>query len=98
VCTAPGPTLVERYEQRAHSGERHPGHTDATGLHEVLRRLLTERWHALELEGPVFIVDTTDWRVDLNRLVHSINTAVRHPSSPSGEQSFSKHDAEPTSG
>jgi hypothetical protein len=28
VCTAPGPTLVERYERRALSGERHPGHSD----------------------------------------------------------------------
>jgi hypothetical protein len=78
---------VAFYERRARSGERHPGHTDATALDEVLQRLLTERWDALELEGPVFIVDSTDWRVDLNRLVRNIETAVGHPASPSGEQS-----------
>src|SRR5258708_27729259 len=29
VCAAPGPTLVQRFERRALSGERHPAHTDA---------------------------------------------------------------------
>jgi predicted kinase len=76
VCTAPGPTLVERYERRALSGERHPGHTDATALHEWRPRLLTQRWDALELDGPVFIVDTTDWRIDLDALVHAISSAI----------------------
>jgi hypothetical protein len=78
VCTAPGPILVERYERRARSGERHPGHTDAASLDEWRPRLLTQRWDALELDGPVFIVDTTDWRVDLDALVRGITAAVRH--------------------
>ena len=95
VCTAPGPTLVERYARRARSGERHPGHTDVTALGEVLPRLLAERWDALELEGPVFIVDTTDWRIDLDGLVRSINTAVGQSGSPSGERTSSRNDAAP---
>jgi tRNA(Arg) A34 adenosine deaminase TadA/predicted kinase len=78
VCTAPGATLVERYERRARSDERHPGHTDATALDEWRPRLLTQRWDALELDGPVFIVDTTDWRVDLEGLVRRISASVGH--------------------
>jgi predicted kinase len=86
VCTAPGPTLVERFERRARSGERHPGHIDAAALDEWRVRLLTERWDALALEGPVFNVDAGDWRVDLDGLVRDITAAIRHPASPSGER------------
>jgi len=81
VCSAPGPTLVERYERRARSGERHPGHADVAALDELLPRLLTERWDALELEGPVFRVDTTDRRIDLDSLVRIITTAIKYPAS-----------------
>lgn len=91
VCTAPGPVLVERYERRARSGERHPGHTDAAAIGEWRPRLLTERWDALELEGAVFIVDTTDWHIDFDRLVRGIRGAVGQPIAPADERSFSDH-------
>ena len=82
VCTAPGPTLVERFERRARSGERHPGHADAASLDELLPRLLAERWDALELEGPVFTVDTTDGVVDIDGLARSIRLVAERPCSP----------------
>jgi predicted kinase len=74
VCTADGPTLVERYEKRALSGERHPGHTDARSLAELLPRLLNERWEALDLDAPVLTVDTTNTPVDIDGLVRSIRS------------------------
>jgi len=58
VCTASGPTLVERDKQRIVTGERHPGHTESAPLEETLSRLLSGRWGALDLEGPVIRVDT----------------------------------------
>jgi predicted kinase len=58
VCTASGPTLVERYRRRIVTGERHPGHTDSDSMDEILRRLLTGRWDALDLAGPVISVNT----------------------------------------
>jgi predicted kinase len=58
VCSASGPTLVERYRRRISTGERHPGHTDAAALDDILQRLLIERWDALDLDGPVLRVDT----------------------------------------
>jgi hypothetical protein len=72
VCSAPGPTLVERFERRALSGERHPGHADAASLDEFRSRLLTERWEALDLGGPVLTVDTSSGEVDVEGLVRSI--------------------------
>ena len=78
VCTAPGPTLVDRFERRERTGERHPGHCGAASLDEILPRLLAERWDALELEGPVFTVDTTE-NVDIETLARSISLATGAP-------------------
>jgi predicted kinase len=82
VCTAPGPTLVERFERRERSGERHPGHAGIASLDEILPRLLAERWDALEPEGPVFTVDTTDGVVDVDRLARSIRLVAGRRGSP----------------
>jgi hypothetical protein len=58
VCTASGPTLVERYKRRIVTRERHPGHTESEPLEETPSRLLNGRWDALDLDGPVIHVDT----------------------------------------
>jgi tRNA(Arg) A34 adenosine deaminase TadA/adenylylsulfate kinase-like enzyme len=76
VCTAPGTTLIERFERRIRTGERHPGHADATWLDEVLPRLLVERWEALDLDGPVFSVDTANGPIDVAGLCRRIRAAV----------------------
>jgi tRNA(Arg) A34 adenosine deaminase TadA/predicted kinase len=76
VCSAPGPTLIERFERRVRTGERHPGHVDATWLDEVLSRLLVERWEALDLDGPVFSVDTANGPIDVAGLCRRIRAAV----------------------
>jgi tRNA(Arg) A34 adenosine deaminase TadA/predicted kinase len=77
ACAAPGLSLVERFERRARSGERHPGHTDAASLDELLPRLLTESWDALELDGPVFRVETGNGAVDIDDLVSRIHLSGR---------------------
>jgi predicted kinase len=69
VCTAPGEILVDRFEARARSGQRHPGHADVTSLDELLPRLLSERWEALDLPGPVFTIDTANGQVNVDDLV-----------------------------
>jgi predicted kinase len=58
VCTASGPTLVERYKRRIVTRERHPGHTESEPLEETLSRLLNGHWDALDLDGLVIRVDT----------------------------------------
>lgn len=73
VCTASGPTLVERYARRIRTGERHPGHAASDVRGTVLRRLLAEQWDALDLEGPVVYVDTEgEAAVDLDALARQI--------------------------
>ena len=72
VCTAPSEILVERFVLRARSGQRHPGHVSEASFDEVLPRLLSERWEALELPGPAFTVDTAAGQVDVPVLVRRI--------------------------
>jgi predicted kinase len=76
VCSAPGTTLIERFERRIRTGERHPGHADATWLDEVLPRLLAECWEALDLDGPVFSVGTANGPVDIDTLGSRIRAAT----------------------
>ena len=75
LCTAPGPVLVERFRERVASGARHPGHDDATSLEQMLQRLLDERWAALELAGPVFVVNTSAGPIDIDGLAAAIEAA-----------------------
>jgi predicted kinase len=68
VCTASRAALLERF--RARSGSRHPGHIDDERLEDVVESIDAGRWRALELDGELVEVDTTDWdRVDVGGLV-----------------------------
>ena len=55
-CTAPVPTLMERYAARA--SVRHPGHVDAQISEDVRTRLLAGDWQPLTLPGTVITVET----------------------------------------
>jgi predicted kinase len=68
VCSADREILLERFVER--SGSRHPGHIDGERLEDVEESIDAGRWSALELEGELVEVDTTDWAgVDVARLV-----------------------------
>ena len=78
VCTASRSTLAERYRRRIATGERHTGHTESEPLEETLSRLLDGRWEALDVEGPVFTVDT-DGGIDsatVDSLLEQIRQAI----------------------
>lgn len=78
VCTAAGPTLVERYRRRFETGERHPGHLDAVALEEHRDLLLTGRATPLGIAGPVLTLDTTDFAtVDYDNLLRDLRRAAR---------------------
>ena len=67
VCTASRDVLIERFTSR---GDRHPGHIDEERLDDVIESIDTGRWRALELDGELVEVDTTDWStVDIDALV-----------------------------
>jgi predicted kinase len=78
VCTASGPTLLERYKRRIVTRERHPGHTESEPIEETLSRLLNGHWDALDLDGPVIHVDTE--RQTPDHLVDAIVEEMRQDS------------------
>ncbi len=59
-CHAPGHLLFERFERRARSGERHPGHVDANNLDEFRVHLLETKQKPLDLPGPCIHIDTSN--------------------------------------
>ena len=83
VCRASAATLEQRYRQRSLTGERHPGHTESELLDETVSRILTGRWDALDLPGPVITVNT-DAEVDVSRVASCVRQAMdtRWPPQP----------------
>jgi len=68
ACTASREVLLERFRERSDS--RHPGHIDDERLEDVTESIDAGRWRALELDGELIEVDTTDWStVDVGALV-----------------------------
>jgi predicted kinase len=68
VCAASREALLERFVARSDS--RHPGHIDDERLEDVEESIDAGRWRALELQGELIEVDTTDWSaVDVDALV-----------------------------
>jgi predicted kinase len=61
LCVADGPTLYERYCQRAGSADRHPGHVETLNFEEHRELLLRGRIDPLPLGGALYELDTTDF-------------------------------------
>ncbi|MXX24342.1 MAG: ATP-binding protein [Caldilineaceae bacterium SB0668_bin_21] len=67
--------LRQRYAQRVDNGERHPGHVDRLRMGEFDTVELARRNRPLDLDGPVFHVDTTDFAsLDFDSLVKQLHT------------------------
>lgn len=59
-CTAPEEKLVERFEERRHSGRRHPGHGEQDeGPNGFREHMEHTDYGPMDLEGEVLSVDTT---------------------------------------
>ena len=68
VCSASREVLIERFVARSDS--RHPGHIDDERLEDVEESIDAGRWRALEVNGELIEVDTTDWaNVDVDGLI-----------------------------
>ena len=74
-CTCDGPTLLQRFKQRAESSSsrRHPGHGDQLNYEEFTPGLLKGRLSPLEIGGTLYEVDTTDFRsLDYKKIIDTI--------------------------
>lgn len=59
LCYTEGDILVERFRDRAESGNRHEGHRDAQSLEEWKPTLSSGKIEALSLDGALYEIDTT---------------------------------------
>jgi len=76
VCETAGEVLRQRYQARAESGRRHPGHVDHVLAAEFNFDDLRLKHAALDIGGRVVRVDTTDFgAIDYAELLQSIRAA-----------------------
>jgi predicted kinase len=59
-CSAPNQVILERFRDRAGSGERHPGHQDLEVIDDLAVALDSGRYEPLNLKAPLYRVDTTE--------------------------------------
>jgi predicted kinase len=74
-CGGDPEVLVDRYRERAESGERHPVHADEESAPEVEARIRAGEWRPLELEGELIEVDTTQ-DVDVDAVVKRVSASA----------------------
>ncbi len=60
MCQCQGDVLFKRFQDRAESGLRHPGHCDTTNYEELKPILLKGKADPLEIDGEILTFDTTD--------------------------------------
>ena len=71
-CVTDADVLLERFQARWASGARHPGHADHVTLPEM-QALVNRELPALEIEGTVWKLDTTNFeKIDDTRLFSAI--------------------------
>jgi predicted kinase len=74
-CMTDGEVLFNRFKERAESGERHPGHVDATTYDEMRDILLKGRHDPLDIGGPIIEVDTTDFAaIQYNQVLSQVQS------------------------
>jgi predicted kinase len=87
LCKAEGRILVQRFRERAESGERHSGHVDATNYDEMEPQLRRGRIEQLQLTGPLIEIDTSDFDVlnweeilqTVRQAITGSNESQKHP-------------------
>lgn len=68
-CITDGNILVERFKQRANTGERHPGHFDSVLTKELEPYLLKGKITPLDIGGEFMDIDTSDFeKIDYEEL------------------------------
>ncbi len=76
--TAAPATIARRFEQRAASAERHPGHVELANMAEFRPALLRADDAPLPLDGALYAVDTTDFAaVAYPALLQSLRSELR---------------------
>ncbi len=73
LCQASDEVLLERFKERAKSGERHPGHMDRANLKDFEKALKEDTYEPLDIGGETLTVDTNDFdKIDYPALLKTI--------------------------
>jgi predicted kinase len=76
-CQTAGEVLLQRFEKRIGTAERHRGHYDRIELEYIRPILLQGRRENLNISGPIYELDTTDFgRVDYQGLYAALETTL----------------------
>lgn len=79
-CRGDGRVLLERFEERARLGLRHPGHVDQLALDELRDSLLAGASAPLAIAGDCFLFDSTSSDDgQLGRLVAEVSQVLEPP-------------------
>ncbi len=79
-CIAKSEIVIQRFSERAYSGNRHPGHVDEGNLEEMRQRIENGIHCHLRLKAKLFTIDTTDFRsIDYDTLYLEIQLALNYP-------------------
>jgi predicted kinase len=77
VCFADGQEIYRRFKGRADTGQRHPGHCDATNHLEFKDRLLQGGKFPVDIPSEKVEIDTTDFsKVDLQPLILQLQNFI----------------------
>lgn len=79
-CQTEGKILLERFRQRAKSGERHPGHMDFMLIDEIKEDLLRGRPETpIQHADQTITLNTTNFNtIDLEDVISKINTQLNN--------------------
>ncbi|MBN9391716.1 MAG: AAA family ATPase [Chloroflexi bacterium] len=74
-CQADDEVLLQRFIERAKSGERHPGHMDHANLEDFKKSLKEDTYQPLDIGGKTLTVDTNDFdKIDYPALLEDIKS------------------------
>ena len=72
-CQASDKVLLERFQERAKKGDRHPGHMDQANLEDFKKSLKEDTYELLNIGGEQLTVNTDDFdRIDYPALLEAI--------------------------
>lgn len=74
-CEASDEVLLERFKERAKSGDRHPGHMDHANFEDFKKSLKEDVYQPLDIGGKTLTVDTNNFdKIDYPALLNSIKS------------------------
>ncbi len=77
-CTASQEILLERFNNRIKTGERHPGHVDDKNLEMIKKENGDENRHFINLGDKVIKIDTTDFdKLDYQNIINRVKSKIR---------------------